>query len=268
MVEDNEKEKENKKRKTMMLVDEGNGNGNESNNNGQGKGKKYYVVWLGRCPGVYTNWNDCKVQTDAFRGAKFKSFETLAEADVAFGKPFHDYVKPTGHKHQEEHDNFMNEYNKKKSADKNEEERDGKEGETKEERGDIVEESMAVDAACSGNPGKLEYRGVHTKTKELYFHKQFEHGTNNIGEFLALVAAIQNNSHKIIYSDSHCAIAWLKKKAIQSTMERTDRTKLLWEEVDRALQYLQVERNHVSTFTILKWNTKKWGEIPADFNRK
>ena len=52
----------------------------------------------------------------------------------------------------------------------------------------IIKESIAVDAACSGNPGNMEYRGVYTKTKEQIFHQgPFPQGTNNIGEFLALV---------------------------------------------------------------------------------
>jgi ribonuclease HI len=47
--------------------------------------KKYYVVWTGRKPGIFTTWNECKRQVDGFTGAKFKSFPTLDEAESAFG---------------------------------------------------------------------------------------------------------------------------------------------------------------------------------------
>jgi len=47
--------------------------------------KKYYVVWAGRKPGIYTDWNSCKAQVEKFAGAKYKSFPTQAEAQQAFG---------------------------------------------------------------------------------------------------------------------------------------------------------------------------------------
>jgi ribonuclease HI len=50
----------------------------------------------------------------------------------------------------------------------------------------FIKESIAVDAACSGNPGVLEYRGVDLQTGQEIFHQHFEIGTNNIGEFLAI----------------------------------------------------------------------------------
>ena len=48
--------------------------------------------------------------------------------------------------------------------------------------------SIAVDAASSGNPGKMEYRGVDTKSKKVLFKQgPFEKGTSNVGEFLGIV---------------------------------------------------------------------------------
>ena len=47
--------------------------------------KKYYVVWKGRTPGIFTTWNECKSQVDGFAGARYKSFPTLGEAESAFG---------------------------------------------------------------------------------------------------------------------------------------------------------------------------------------
>lgn len=46
---------------------------------------KYYVVWKGRTPGIFTTWNECKSQVDGFAGARYKSFPTLGEAESAFG---------------------------------------------------------------------------------------------------------------------------------------------------------------------------------------
>ena len=47
--------------------------------------------------------------------------------------------------------------------------------------------AWAVDAACSGNPGPMEYRGIDLATGAEIFHFGPVHGTNNIGEFLAIV---------------------------------------------------------------------------------
>lgn len=46
--------------------------------------KKFYVVWQGRETGIFTDWNTCKKQVDAFAGARYKSFKTRAEAQAAF----------------------------------------------------------------------------------------------------------------------------------------------------------------------------------------
>lgn len=34
----------------------------------------------------------------------------------------------------------------------------------------VIENSLAVDAACSGNPGPMEYRGVHVASRQEIFH--------------------------------------------------------------------------------------------------
>jgi len=46
--------------------------------------KKFYVVWQGREPGIYRDWNSCKQQVDKFAGAKYKSFLSLQDAEEAF----------------------------------------------------------------------------------------------------------------------------------------------------------------------------------------
>ncbi len=130
--------------------------------------------------------------------------------------------------------------------------------------------SIAVDAASSGNPGKMEYRGVDTKTKKQLFKQgPFEEGTNNIGEFLAIVHGLaflkQHKSDRIIYTDSKTAMSWVRKKMCNSKLERSNKNKDVFDLVDRAVMWLKT--NDYST-NIVKWETKAWGEIPADFGRK
>ena len=130
--------------------------------------------------------------------------------------------------------------------------------------------SISVDAASSGNPGIMEYQGVDTKTKKLLFnHGPFKQGTNNIGEFLALVHGLAElkkiKSNKPIYTDSITAISWVRKKKCNTKLERTIENENLFLLVDRAILWLK--SNSYQT-KILKWKTKIWGEIPADFGRK
>jgi ribonuclease HI len=130
--------------------------------------------------------------------------------------------------------------------------------------------SISVDAASSGNPGIMEYRGVDTKTKkQLFIQGPFAEGTNNIGEFLALVHGLaflkQHNSERIMYTDSKTAMSWVRKKTCNSKLERNAKNKPVYDLADRAVKWLK-ENNY--TTTIVKWETKAWGEIPADFGRK
>ena len=131
-------------------------------------------------------------------------------------------------------------------------------------------DSLSVDAACSGNPGLMEYQGVYTKTGEVIFHQgPFKDGTNNIGEFLALVHGLaflkQKNSPIPIYTDSKTAMAWVRTKKTKSLLVRNENNAILFEMVARAEKWLV--DNTFST-EILKWETEIWGEIPADFGRK
>ena len=130
--------------------------------------------------------------------------------------------------------------------------------------------SWAVDAACSGNPGPMEYQCVDLQTGAQVFHFGPVLGTNNIGEFLAIVHALalmekQGITDKVIYSDSYNAILWVNKKHCKTTLERNSKTEQLYQVIARAEQWL---RTHKVTTPIIKWETKQWGEIPADFGRK
>ena len=135
----------------------------------------------------------------------------------------------------------------------------------------VVRDSIAVDGACSGNPGMMEYRGVDVPTGVELFHQgPFPDATNNIGEFLAIVHALamfhnQGNGHTAIYSDSKTALAWIRAKQCRTKLARTDANARLFEIVGRAERWLAT---HTWSNALLKWDTAQWGEIPADFGRK
>lgn len=135
---------------------------------------------------------------------------------------------------------------------------------------EVTADAWAVDAACSGNPGKMEYQGIDLATGERIFHFGPTHGTNNIGEFLAIVHALalmekHGLPNKAIYSDSYNAILWVKKKKCKTTLERSPKTEKLYQIIARAEKWLH---EHEYANPILKWETNNWGEVPADFGRK
>ncbi len=203
--------------------------------------QKYYVVWKGYSTGVFDDWESCKEQIQGYENAQYKAFSSKEEALQALQSDYWSFVNK--------------EKNKKPSIII---------------PGDYITESISVDAACSGNPGKMEYRGVYTKTKQQIFHcGPLEEGTNNIGEFLAIVHALallkKENNHLPIYSDSVNAILWVQNKKCKTKLEQTPRNKIIFELIERAEKWLQ---NNTYTTQIMKWETKKWGEIPADFGRK
>lgn len=128
--------------------------------------------------------------------------------------------------------------------------------------------SISIDASCSGNPGKMEYQGVDTKTKELLFHVgPIDGGTNNIGEFIALVHGILHlkglKKNIPIYTDSKTAQAWLKNKKFNTSVRP-----ILGSKLDKLIKRTEEVLPSLPEWEVLKWNTKEWGEIPADFGRK
>lgn len=210
------------------------------------KKKKYYAVWKGHKTGVFESWNDCKAQIKDYQGAQYKSFATFEAAKAALNGNYKDYIG--------KNKTFKSELSPAQLK----------------KIGQPNYNSISVDAASSGNPGKMEYRGVDTKTKkQLFIQGPFEEGTNNIGEFLALVHGLaflkKHNSNRIIYTDSKTALSWVKKKTCNTKLERNLKNETLFELVDRAVDWL---KNNSYTTVIVKWETKAWGEIPADFGRK
>ena len=135
---------------------------------------------------------------------------------------------------------------------------------------EIRADAWAVDAACSGNPGPMEYQAIDLQTGARVFHYGPVHGTNNIGEFLAIVHALalcwnQGLHDKTIYSDSYNAILWVQKRKCKTKLERNEKTEPLFQVIARAENWLQT---HDYRNPIIKWETQKWGEVPADFGRK
>lgn len=208
--------------------------------------QKYYVVWEGLNPGIYTSWTDCQLQTKGVKEAKFKSFDSIEEARQAFAGSPADYIVRKA----------LSSHTSLSSA----------------ERvlpKEVEQNSLAVDAACSGNPGKMEYRGIHVASGQEVFHFGPIFGTNNIGEFLAIVHGLalikQKGFDMPIYSDSRNAIAWVKAKKCRTKLVRNAKTEKVYELIERAESWL---KNNTYTTHIMKWETSKWGEVPADFGRK
>ena len=206
--------------------------------------KRYYVVWNGLTPGIYDSWDECQAQIKGVNQALYKSFATLPEAEHAYASSPYKFI---GSKAKKEN-----------------------EARTPEELPSEVElNALAVDAACSGNPGQMEYRGVYMGSGMQIFHFGPMYGTNNIGEFLAIVHALallgQKGNEMPIYSDSHNALLWVKQKKCKTKLPREARTEELFKLIDRAELWL---RTHTYKNRLMKWETAQWGEIPADFGRK
>lgn len=206
--------------------------------------KKFYVVWKGRETGIFDSWESCKRNVTQFEGAQYKAFSTQEEAKSALQKGYW----PVVNKKVSRRSIFSTTNNNDQP----------------------IKESLAVDAACSGNPGKMEYRGVDVAAGCEIFHQgPFTEGTNNIGEFLAIVHGLaylqQYNSSIVLYSDSAIALTWVKAKKCRTKLKRTEKNDQLFELIERAEKWLQ--QNSFST-RLLKWETSRWGEIPADFGRK
>lgn len=208
---------------------------------------KYYVVWEGYQPGIYDSWEECKAQINGYPGAKYKSFDSKTAATLAFRGDSRDHIGII--KAIASHKASVVNY-----ADFPE----------------IVTDSIAVDAACSKNPGPVEYRGVDVMTgAEIFREGPWQGGTNNIGEFLAIVHALAlfntSNPTLTIYSDSRTAISWIRARHSRTNIVPNAQNAQILGYLERANRWLAT---HSFSNPILKWDTDKWGEIPADFGRK
>ncbi|WP_430908737.1 viroplasmin family protein [Maribacter sp. 2-571] len=209
------------------------------------KKAKFYTVWKGKRSGIYMSWDDCKAAISGVKGAQYKSFATFDMAKKAFNGNYEEY-------------------------------KGKKKGETSLSSEQLLQigkpnlHSISVDAASSGNPGVMEYQGVDTKTgKKLFGQGPFVQGTNNIGEFLAIVHGLaylkERKSDRVLYTDSRTAMSWVRKKTCNTKLAETEKNKPLFDLIRRAIQWLKSNPHQTP---IVKWETKAWGEIPADFGRK
>ena len=205
--------------------------------------QKFHVVWKGRKTGVFSSWADCSAQVTGFNGAEYKSFENHEAAEAAFQSVYEEYkgkrvptVSPA----------------------------------MLEIIGKPIENSYSVDASCIGSPGPMEYQCVHTTTNQQIFHQgPFENGTNNIGEFLAIVHALalfkKRGITAPIYTDSETALTWVKHKKCKTKLLPDETNRPIFELIARAEDWLH--QNEYKN-ELLKWDTNAWGEIPADYGRK
>ena len=219
---------------------------------------KFYVVWHGVTPGIYTSWTECKAQVNGCEGAIYTGFPTREEAEKAYNSSPYIYIARAKNKAHSQNDKLQMTNPPTNRTDT-----------ALPLPLEVHAEALAVDAACSGNPGPMEYRGVYLRTGQVIFHFGPMHGTNNIGEFLAIVHALallkQKGLDMPIYSDSRNAILWVKQKKCKTKLERNARTEELYQLIERAEKWL---KENSYTTPILKWETTRWGEVPADFGRK
>ena len=210
--------------------------------------KKYYVVWAGHDTGVFDSWEECKLQVDNFPGARYKSFDSKEAAIEAYRGDPSEYIGMFRGiaEHRQNYVNY-------------------------DAIPEIRKGAIAVDAACSKNPGPVEYRGVDVQTGAQLFHVgPLQDGTNNIGEFLALVHALAwlekiGRPDIPIYSDSRTAQSWVRNRRCKTNLTPTPANEKIRQLMARAEAWLQT---HTPRNPILKWETDRWGEIPADFGRK
>ncbi len=194
--------------------------------------RKYYIVWKGKVPGIYLTWAECNAQINKFPGARYKSFTCdYQDAERLYQSGLHD-VTPSNSQ--------------------------------------FIAKSIAVDASCLTNPGPMEYRGKNVETGNVIFSfGPVPNGTNNIGEFLAIVHALalmkKENNDLPIYSDSATAIKWVQQKRANTTLIKNKSTQQIYDLIERAEKWL---RENQYSNKVLKWETHLWKEIPADYGRK
>lgn len=210
--------------------------------------RKFYVVWEGREPGIYDSWDDCLEQVQGFPGAKYKAYPSQAAATEAFrGNPREQLAIA---RQIAKHIGMKIDYTIIPG---------------------IRLDAIAVDGACSKNPGPMEYRGVRVADgAEIFRVGPLAGGTNNIGEYLAIihVAALlarQGDTTTPIYSDSRTAQSWIRRGHSNTKIEPNAENEQLLAILARADAWLATHR---IPNPILKWDTENWGEIPADFGRK
>ncbi|MFT7299656.1 MAG: ribonuclease HI [Porticoccus sp.] len=123
---------------------------------------KYYVVWIGHKPGIYTTWAEAEKQVKGFPKANFKSFPSKKLAEEAFSCEPAAPSKPT-----QQHEPIARVTDETFTADVD----------------------IFCDGACDPNPGKAG-TGIATykkgKLDQLWYGLYNPSGTNNTAELLGL----------------------------------------------------------------------------------
>lgn len=202
---------------------------------------KFYVVWQGRQTGIFRDWESCKAAVHGYPNARFQAFPSLELAELAWKAG-----PPPGKKQATIAQPWLLTPQPPQA------------------------DSLVVDAACSGNPGPVEWRSVHLASgKEIFRRGPFEGGTNNLGEFLAIVEALawldERGLKWPVYSDSEIARQWVRLGHSQSGLLPESLSAPLRDLLHRAEAWLAAHPDHAP---VLPWDTAAWGENPADFGRK
>jgi ribonuclease HI len=200
--------------------------------------QKYYTVWAGRRTGVFSSWKQCQHQILGFKGARFKSFQTLTEAKAALNRRYQD------------HRNW--------------------------ERSPIqilfesddtrpITNSITVSGTCNIATGEVEIQAVHTGSKHLVFWKgPYHDGTGDMAEFIAIVQTLKYLKLRklsiLIYSESSTAIKWITNRSVTTKLPRRASNRELYDLFDSCLAWLN---DNTYYNRILKWNTQEWGRNPA-----
>jgi ribonuclease HI len=204
-----------------------------------------YVVWIGKKPGVYTSRDGCRQQVDKFPGARYQGFDSQQLAIHAFdlGYDWFQAYKGQNNTHMRRPTECLGQ--------------------------------IAVDAACSGNPGILEYQWVVIGQESgqifpLFAGGPYPLGTVNLWEFIALVEAVKYVqtawSLQIVYTDSRTALSRYQSRQVKTMLIHNETTLHLYLKVDQCVRRLQWA--YQGNVVVRKWNTALRGECPADFGRK
>jgi len=77
--------------------------------------QKFYVVWQGRKPGIYTSWKECEAQVSGFENAQYKAFDSMVEAEKAFSE-IHGNTLISKRKNTNKHPFLLPNYERKRSG--------------------------------------------------------------------------------------------------------------------------------------------------------
>lgn len=165
--------------------------------------QKFYVVWRGLAPGIYTHWPDAEKQVKGVAGARYKSFLTQGEAEAALQSgPGKTSTAKTASKDKKSRTSVDN---------------------VKENVPRWHEVDIYCDGACDPNPGPagtgLALYRDHALS-ELWYGLFNPTGTNNTAELQGLLhalrlakGAVDEGRQTAIHCDSRYAIDCVTKWA-------------------------------------------------------